>query len=581
MWQGIRRVVLVGVAAVATMSALAPGAWASITPALSLDQSAGNAAGSTANLGVHLTFAPSSGDSPDAMTLNLPPGLLANASINGGACLTTKDLNDTACEVGSGTVTANAFGFIPITTPVTFDLVPPPAPGDLAGLAVNSSGSQIGSTADIKVRPSGDPNGVGVTINFVLPNSLFGTGIQITDISSTFDGLRYPTTCPATPQSFSVSVNSYSDPTVHTVNAPLSVTRCSSLPYAPQFAVTAARDKGDNQVRLVTHITQAATEATSQSVTLAFPFAVLAPNVSSVALLCPNLSTGTCTSVGSVTASSPLYPKPLTGQAYLTGAISGPSLTLVFPSPFPLKLIGSVKLTSNTTTFAGLPDIPLTDLAVTLNSGPRGLFLATCKTLTGTATAALTDQNGDKSVTAPAKFTVTGCPSNGGGGSGGGGGGGGGQAGNGGGGSSGGVGAARAKLTGAAFSGLRTGHPALRFKVGVARGAAKLRSLTVELPSGLSFARDRVTDKLTVTGASVVGGRIKSLSLSRGQLVITLRKAVSSMTVKLSPRALKESATLEAKAKSKHLRSLLLRVIAVNAAGKRSTIAVQVKNLGL
>jgi hypothetical protein len=53
------------------------------------------------------------------------------------------------------------------------------------------------------------------------------------------------------------------------------------------------------------------------------------------------------------------------------------------------------------------------------------------------------------------------------------------------------------------------------------------------------------------------------------------------MTVKLSPRALKESATLEAKAKSKHLRSLLLRVIAVNAAGKRSTIAVQVKNLGL
>jgi uncharacterized membrane protein YgcG len=503
----------------------------------------------------------------------LPAGLVANAAINGGACLTTTDLSDTACEVGSGTVTANAYGFIPITTPVTFDLVPPPAAGDLAGLAVNSSGSQIGATADIKVRPSGDPNGVGVTINFVLPNSLFSVPIAITDISSTFDGLRYPTTCPSTPQNFSVSVNSYSDPTVHTVTAPLSVTRCSSLPYAPHFTVSATRDTTDNQVKLVTNITQAATEAPSQSVKLAFPYAVLAPNVSSVAVLCPNLAAGTCTAVGSVTAVSPLYPKPLSGQAYLTGSITGPTLTLVFPSPFPLKLVGAVSLAANTTTFTGLPDIPLTNLAVVLNSGSHGLFLTTCRTTTGTATAALTDQNGDKNVTAPATFTVTGCPSNGGGGGGGGG--------NGGGGSSGGGGTGKPKLTGAAFSGLRTGHPALRFKLGVARGAAKLRTVTVELPTGLSFARHRTGHKLTVTGVSLTGGTIKSLALSHGHLVITLRKAASSVIVKLSPRGLQESAALEAKAKAKHLRSLLLRVITVNTGGKRTTIAVQVTNLGL
>jgi uncharacterized membrane protein YgcG len=484
MWQGMRRAVLAGGVIVVAMAAFAPGAWASITPALGLDQSAGNAAGSTANLGVHLTFSPTGGDSPDAMTLNLPPGLLANASIDRGACLTTADLSDTACEVGSGTVTAVILG-TPFPTPVTFDLVPPPAAGDLAGLAVNSNGSQIGATADIKVLPSGDPNGVGVTINFVLPNSLYTIPIAITDISSTFDGLRYPTTCPSTPQNFSVSVNSYSDPTVHTVTAPLSVTRCSSLPYSPHFSVTATRDSSDNQVKLVTHVTQAPTEAPSQSVALAFPYSVLAPNVSSVAVLCPNLSAGTCMSVGSVTAASPLYPKPLTGQAYLTGSITGPTLTLVFPSPFPLKLVGAVKLTSNTTTFSGLPDIPLSDLAVVLNSGSHGLFLTTCKTLTGTATAALTDQNGDKNVTAPATFTVTGCPSNGGGS------GGGGQGGNGGGGSSGGGGTGKPKLTGAVFSGLRTGHPALRFKLGVAHGAARLRTVTVELPTGLGFARHR------------------------------------------------------------------------------------------
>ena len=277
MRQGILRTLRFGAIAALGTVLCAPGASASIAPTLKLDQSNGTAAGSTADLGLDLKFAPTGTDSPNQMTLSLPPGLLANAAVNGGACLTSADLDDAACEVGSGTVTANAYGTIPITTPVTFDLVPPPAPGDLAGLAVNSSGTQVGSTADIKVRPSGDPAGVGVTITFVLPNNLYGVPISIAEIKSTFDGLRYPTSCPSTPQNLSVAVNSYGDPTVRTVTAPLSVTRCSSLSYSPAFSVTAARDSADDKVKLVTLITQAATEAPSKSVSLAFPFPTLAP----------------------------------------------------------------------------------------------------------------------------------------------------------------------------------------------------------------------------------------------------------------------------------------------------------------
>ena len=51
---------LSGVAALA----LAPAAGAAITPAISLDQSAGKTAGSTADLGVDLQFAPTGSDSP-------------------------------------------------------------------------------------------------------------------------------------------------------------------------------------------------------------------------------------------------------------------------------------------------------------------------------------------------------------------------------------------------------------------------------------------------------------------------------------------------------------------------------------
>ena len=570
MWQGMRRGVVVAALAVAGMAAVTSSAWASITPTLSLDQSAGTRAGATANLGVDLKFAPSGTDSPDDMTLRLPPGLLADASIDGGACLTTIDLNDTACQVGTGTVTADAYGSIPITTPVTFDLVPPPAPGDLAGLAVNSSGTQIGSTADIEVRPSGDPNGVGITINFVLPNTLYGVPISIAEISSTFDGLRYPTTCPSTPQTFAVAVDSYTDPTVHTVTAPLSVTGCSSLAYSPAFSVTAVRDSADKQVKLTTQITQSATEAPSQSVSLGFPSSVLAPNIAAVKNLCASLSSGTCQAVGTATATSPLYPKPLTGQAYLTGSITGLSLTLVFPSPFPLTLTGTVSLASNTTAFSGLPDIPLTDLDVSLASGTTGLFQATCAPASGTASAALSDQNGDKTATVPAAFTVSGCPASAGSGSGS-------VSSSSGGGRS----AGSPVVTKPSAGGLRSGRVSLSFRLGVARGAAKLVGVTVELPAGLSVVRHRVRGRLRVTGVSVVGARIRSVSLSHGHVVVVFRRAVSGVTVRIAASALRESAALRARARAGTLRSLRLTVLTRNARSKRATIHVKITNLGL
>lgn len=561
MRKGIRRCALASVVVACSLAALAPTAGAAITPAISLDQSAGKTAGSTADLGVDLTFAPTGSDSPDHMTLTLPPGLLANASIDGGKCLTTIDLDDSACQVGSGVVTAYAYGTVPVPTNVTFDLVPPPSPGDLAGLAVNSSGTQVGATADIKVRPSGDPNGVGVTIQFVLPNALYGVPISIHEISSTFDGLRYPTTCPAAPQSFAVSADSYADSTVHSVSAPLAVTGCSALPYSPSFAATATRDSGDQQLKIVTNVTQSASEAPSRSVTLALPTAQLAENIQALQRLCMNLASGTCNPVGSVTAASPLYPRALTGQAYLTSAPGGLTLTLLFPPPFPLTLVGTVKLINDTTTFTGLPDIPLTSLQVALDGGPLGLFKAVCDVPPGTASATLTDQNGDKTVTASSPFTISGCPAS----------------------SSGGTPSSGSgpALSGASVTGLASGHPSLSFRVKVAKRAAKLKALTVELPRGLSIVAHRAGHRVTIHGVRVRGAAVRSLSLSHGHLVIALRRAVSAVTVTLSGGALKESPALRTQARRHKLKHLALSVIAENAKGRRTTTHVTVTHLGL
>src|SRR5690242_21387818 len=86
--------------------AFAPAASASTNATLTLDQSAGNAAGSSADLGLDLKFTNSGTDSPRDLTIILPPGLLANASIDGGACLRSRNVTGTACKVGTGTVTA-------------------------------------------------------------------------------------------------------------------------------------------------------------------------------------------------------------------------------------------------------------------------------------------------------------------------------------------------------------------------------------------------------------------------------------------------------------------------------------------
>src|SRR5579875_3323983 len=116
MWHGVRGRALAGLAVLAGLAGFAPGASASVTAGMSVTSSTPVTAGSTGTLGLDLRFNPSAGDAPDHVTLNLPPGVLANASIDNGQCLKTTTITDSACQIGSGTVTADALG-TPLPTP--------------------------------------------------------------------------------------------------------------------------------------------------------------------------------------------------------------------------------------------------------------------------------------------------------------------------------------------------------------------------------------------------------------------------------------------------------------------------------
>jgi hypothetical protein len=574
--RGMWRRMLAPAAALAGMAALAPSASASIgTPALTLTPSSATAA-STANLGADIKFSPSGGDSVKNLTLQLPAGLIANASIDGGGCLKSATPLP-ACQVGTGTVSAteNSLGGAMLSLPAEFSLVAPPAPTDLAGLAVSVkdpvSGAfqQLGAPATVTVRPGSDPAGVGLNIAFSnVPDTytVLGTptSISLNEINSTFDGLRFPSSCPATPASFSVSASSYGDPTVQAVSAPLTVTGCSSLPFSPGFKLTATRDSGDHQVQITTDITQAAGQATPRSVALTLPSAVLGPNLGAISQICPNPSSGTCKPVGSATATSALYPTALSGQAYLTGtpgALAAPSITLVFPPPFGLTLTGAVNLSTNSTTFTGVPDIPLSDLRVVLNGGSSGVFASSCTTPAGTATSTLVSQNGDKTATVPATFTVANCtPPAGGGGS---------------------AKGKPPKISAAHVLGLLRGQPTLAFRVGAAAGAPKLSTLTVGAVPGLTFVRRRVHKQLRVIGVTLKGAKLKSVSLAHGRLLIKLVKPASAVMVTIGRKALRESRGLRTKAQHSKVKKLAVTVVTRDAKGKRTTLHVQITKLGL
>jgi hypothetical protein len=568
---------------------LAPAAQASIMPTLNLNQSAGDRAGSTVNLGANLQFSASPGtDSPRDMTLALPPGLLANASINGGTCLNSSTPR-AACQVGYGTVTAKPVLPLNLLGPsvnvsVTFDLVAPPKAADLAGLAIMATNplthkiAQLGSPGEITVQPSAAldiafhniPN----TYPLIGPMSL---PIAVKDINSTFEGLRLPTRCPSPAAPFGVTADSWMDSTAQPTSKPLQVTGCGSLAFSPLLRVTAVKDSSDHGVQLTTDVTQATGQATSKTVALGFPSAVVAPDAAAVVsggLLCTNPAFTNCKTVGSAGARSPLYPRTLVGKVYLTGSLAAPAITISFPQPFALTLNGNVSLTTSTTTFTGVPDIPLSDLRVTLAGGPNAAFATTCATPSGNASGSFTSQNGDKFATSTAPFTISGCPASTGG-----------SGGKGGGGGKTGAGSGAANLglpslASASLSGLRRGRPALSFKLIAGRRGPKLTSLTVSLPGGLSFMRHRLGGRLVLRGVIVRDAKVKKMSLKHGKLTITLARPAATVLVKATSRALHETAGLRHKARRRRIRFLKLTLTVTTVTHQHVTVTRSVKPKG-
>ena len=465
-----------------------------------------------------------SAGTPSKVTVALAPGVLASVSAN-PSCVTGAAQYTSACQIGTGSASSTLPS---LAIPLKAYLVPPPTKVDLVGIdlvtgvpngPVTHAGGRLVQTAKGNVQTV-------LSLDLASLGALAGVLSQMSlTINGTLGGkpfTRMPTNCHAGSSSVTIT---YASRTETSVASPdFAPTGCGALPFAPKLTGSAAVDAHDTGVAVTTTVTQAADEAASASTQLALPWPTLAPNFSALSLQ------NTSTPVGGASTATSLLPTPLQGKAYLTGSPAAPTLTLRFGPPAALTLIGSINLARHTVTFPTIPDVPVTRLAVTLSGGAKSLLGASCAQPTGPLGGAFVGQNGRR-TTARQKLTLSGCRGH-------------------------------PRISGAGFSGIGAGAPAVHFTIASGHAAPKLRTLAIRLPSGLAFVRRHLR-----AGVHVPAGR--SLALRGGRLVITLKRPLASVAVRIAAGALRETRRLR---RQKH-RHLTLHVSVTDAAGTTTALS--------
>jgi hypothetical protein len=438
---------------------------------------------------------------PGKVMITLAPGVLASLAAN-PSCVKGSVQYTSACQIGTGSASTS----LGVGLSLTAYLVPPPDSSSAAGidLVTNAPGVPPTHVAVALVQTAAG------NVASVLKLDLSGLGPlggQLTKMSLTVNGIlgakpftRMPSNCNVSSHS-SLTVQ-YANATETTLASPdFAPTGCSSLPFSPQVTASAVKDAHDPGVKVVTSQTQPLGEAAGLSTTLQLPWPAIIANTAALPLQ------NTSTPIGTAVATSPLQPTPLSGFAYLTGPTPfTPTLTLKFPPPVALTLVGKVDLNAHTVTFPALPDVPQTGLVVTLFGGAKAAEAATCAPPGGILHASNTGQNG-KVATAALPLTVVGCPT-------------------------------VPKLTAVSLSGLAQRRPGLSFKLLRGNDAPNLKSVTVSLPRGLTVKPKHLGKGISVSAPS----RFK---LSGGQLTITLKGSAATLSVRISTAALLESKQLQ------------------------------------
>ena len=473
-------------------------------PALSVASDSTAAGRPTGALSI--TIARPDGDQDLArVETRLPPGLAASlsgvpvcddAAATTGACPVATRLGAVTAQVGSGGHPVTLGGSVYLTGP---------AEGGLAGLAIVLPG-RVGpvdlGTVVVRAGLLLRPEDGGVTVRTApLPALVGGVPVSIRSLTLRLDRPGFavnPSSC--APQTVVAALTGAGGGAA-TASAPYQATDCAGLAFAPQLSasIDALGPKGaTRQPAFRTVITVPPGHAATSAATVALAVAVQPrrggdprrlPGAQQAQDACPPGS-----QVGTVTAETPLLPVPLSGPVYVAERPGEflPGLRLALGGPVQLRLNGTLSLapTGLISTFAGIPDVPLSRFELTFAAGgPLQVKGDPCTGALMRTTGTLTGHNGAQ-ATAPARVTVRGCG-----------------------------------VTGSARVS-RARRPALRLVVRKGRDAARLRSVRVVLPVRATHLRASADGRRLARKAIRVHGRTVTLRLSRaGTVTLTGRLA--------------------------------------------------------
>jgi hypothetical protein len=267
-----------------------------------------------------------------------------------------------------------------------------------------------------------------VTVASVLPTIRGGIPLRIRQIVVAINKQGFlinPTNCSVLQTESTIS--GFTPETGATASASLStpfqVNACGGLAFKPSFkAKTSAKTSKANGASLETTLNIGTGQTNYQSVMVQLP-KQLPSRLTTLQKACPESVFATnpykCPSgsfVGGARANTPTLPGKLQGPAILVShaGLAFPDLDLVMEANgVRVILVGNTKISKGitTTTFANLPDVPVTSVTVNLPIGSHSALTANGNLCINPLTmpTTLIGQNGFK-VTQKTKLTVAGCP---------------------------------------------------------------------------------------------------------------------------------------------------------------------------
>jgi hypothetical protein len=341
----------------------------------------------------------------NGLSVSLPGGLLAavknvqlcsDADADGGSC-------PVASRVGSASVAAGAGArpFYLVDQPVSLTGPYKGAPYGLA-IAVHAVAGPFDlGTVVVRQALQIDPDDAHATVvSDPIPTIRDGVPFRVRRIHVTVNRpgfVQLPTSC--APKTIAATASSPSGQTAN-LTAPFQASGCGKLRFAPKLAIKLT---GTKETRVGGHpgvealVTQTPGESGIKNLTVTLPLSLaLDPNNAESDSLCeytdglknqcPQKSV-----IGTMTAISPLLKTPLNGKVYFVKGVrtdpkSGrqirtlPTLLIELRGEVNVNLRGTNSVPDNkhlTTTFASIPDAPISSALLKLNGGKKGILVVT------------------------------------------------------------------------------------------------------------------------------------------------------------------------------------------------------------